>query len=138
MHTTDVGTANVPAFLTKLWKLVEDPVYNDLISWAPNGRSFVIKNQSRFSKELLPLYFKHNNMASFIRQLNMYGFRKLTSIENSGLKADKDDMEFYHQYFLKGQESLLEYIKRKVSVCPGFHLIIGVTSFLESIFSFQK
>ena len=77
-------------------------------------------------------------MASFIRQLNMYGFRKLTSIENSGLKADKDDMEFYHQYFLKGQESLLEYIKRKVSVCPGFHLIIGVTSFLESIFLFQK
>lgn len=127
MHTTDVGTANVPAFLTKLWKLVEDPVYNDLISWAPNGRSFVIKNQSRFSKELLPLYFKHNNMASFIRQLNMYGFRKLTSIENSGLKADKDDMEFYHQYFLKGQESLLEYIKRKVSLST--HYLTQVTSF---------
>lgn len=33
MHTTDLGTANVPAFLTKLWKLVEDPLYNDLICW---------------------------------------------------------------------------------------------------------
>lgn len=116
-----------------------------------NGRSFIIKNQSRFSKELLPLYFKHNNMASFIRQLNMCkltffsfhsklfplhsisnycfltitlfdyflvhvadGFRKLTSIENSGLKSEKDDMEFFHQYFLKGQEGYLEFIKRKV------------------------
>ncbi|KAI1285290.1 Heat shock factor protein 1 [Halotydeus destructor] len=114
MHTTELGTANVPAFLTKLWKLVEDPVYNDLISWSPNGRSFVIKNQSRFSKELLPLYFKHNNMASFIRQLNMYGFRKLTNIENSGLKTDKDEMEFYHQCFIKDQEGLLEFIKRKI------------------------
>lgn len=42
------------------------------------------------------------------------GFRKLTSIENSGLKSDKDDMEFFHQYFLKGQEGYLEFIKRKV------------------------
>lgn len=111
----DVGTANVPAFLTKLWKLVEDPAYSDLISWSSNGRSFVIRNPARFSKELLPLYFKHNNMASFIRQLNMYGFRKLTSIENSGLRSERDEMEFYHQYFLKQQENLLEYIKRKAS-----------------------
>ena len=114
MHTTEGGIANVPAFLTKLWKLVEDPRYNDLIAWAGNGRSFIIHNQTRFSKDLLPLYFKHNNMASFIRQLNMYGFRKSTSIENSGLKADKDEMEFYHQYFLRGQENMLEFIKRKV------------------------
>jgi heat shock transcription factor 1 len=106
----------VSAFLTKLWKLVEDPRYNNLISWALDGKSFIIHNQTRFSKDLLPLYFKHNNMASFIRQLNMYGFRKSTSIENSGLKADTDKMEFYHQYFLKGQESKLEFIKRKVCI----------------------
>lgn len=31
----------------------------------------MIKNQSQFAKELLPMYYKHNNMASFIRQLNM-------------------------------------------------------------------
>jgi len=36
-----------------------------------NGRSFHILDQARFAKEILPLYFKHNNIASFIRQLNM-------------------------------------------------------------------
>ena len=35
------------------------------------GRSFHVLDQSRFAKEILPLYFKHNNIASFIRQLNM-------------------------------------------------------------------
>jgi len=36
-----------------------------------NGRSFHVIDQARFAKEILPLYFKHNNIASFIRQLNM-------------------------------------------------------------------
>lgn len=43
------------------------------------------------------------------------GFRKITHIENTGLKVENDEIEFYHSYFLKGQENLLEYIKRKVT-----------------------
>ncbi|XP_074605492.1 uncharacterized protein LOC141858598 [Brevipalpus obovatus] len=108
------ASSNVPAFLTKLWKLVSDPKYDHLIHWSENGKSFIIKNQAQFAKDLLPLYFKHNNMASFIRQLNMYGFRKITSIENSGLRADRDEIEFYHHHFVKNQEDLLELIKRKI------------------------
>lgn len=35
------------------------------------GNSFLVLDEQRFAKEILPKYFKHNNMASFIRQLNM-------------------------------------------------------------------
>ncbi|XP_034748567.1 heat shock factor protein 1 isoform X1 [Etheostoma cragini] len=55
-------------------------------------------------------------MASFIRQLNMYGFRKVVHIEQGGLvKPEKDDTEFQHQFFIRGQEGLLDNIKRKVT-----------------------
>ncbi|XP_062265575.1 heat shock factor protein 1 isoform X1 [Platichthys flesus] len=107
---------NVPAFLTKLWTLVEDPDTDPLICWSPSGTSFHVFDQGHFSKEVLPKFFKHNNMASFIRQLNMYGFRKVVHIEHSGLvKPERDDTEFQHPFFIKGQEHLLENIKRKVT-----------------------
>ncbi|XP_070382618.1 heat shock factor protein-like isoform X3 [Dermacentor albipictus] len=112
MHTT-VVSSNVPAFLVKLWKLVEDEKCNDLISWSSSGQSFIIHNQIQFAKELLPLYFKHSNMASFIRQLNMYGFRKVANIDQ-GLRSDREEIEFFHNFFVRGQECLLEFIKRKV------------------------
>lgn len=42
------------------------------------------------------------------------GFHKVVSVEQGGLRVDKDEMEFAHPFFLKGQESSLELIKRKV------------------------
>ncbi|XP_039359039.1 heat shock factor protein 4-like isoform X4 [Mauremys reevesii] len=82
-----------------------------------NGTSFHVFDQGQFAKEVLPKYFKHNNMASFVRQLNMYGFRKVVNIEQGGLvKPERDDTEFQHLYFLQGHEHLLEHIKRKVSI----------------------
>lgn len=113
MHTIEVGASNVPAFLVKLWKLVDDEKCNDLISWSSTGRSFIIHNQIRFAKDLLPLYFKHSNMASFIRQLNMYGFRKVANIDQ-GLRTEREEVEFFHDFFVRGQECLLGLIKRKV------------------------
>ncbi|XP_028919528.1 heat shock factor protein 1 isoform X1 [Ornithorhynchus anatinus] len=114
------GPGNVPAFLTKLWSLVGDPDTDPLICWSPSGSSFHVFDQGQFAKEVLPKYFKHNNMASFVRQLNMYGFRKVVHIEQGGLvKPEKDDTEFQHPYFVRGQEQLLESIKRKVTSVSG-------------------
>uniref|UniRef100_A0A672I702 Heat shock factor protein 1-like n=1 Tax=Salarias fasciatus TaxID=181472 RepID=A0A672I702_SALFA len=111
---------SVPAFLTKLWTLVEDPETDPLICWSPSGASFHVFDQGRFSKEVLPKFFKHNNMASFIRQLNMYGFRKVVHIEQGGLvKPERDDTEFQHSFFIRGHEELLEKIKRKVTNVPA-------------------
>ncbi|XP_049643375.1 heat shock factor protein 4 [Suncus etruscus] len=109
------GPSPVPAFLGKLWALVGDPGTDHLIRWSPNGTSFLVGDQSRFAKEVLPHYFKHSNMASFVRQLNMYGFRKVVSLEQGGLlQPERDHVEFQHPSFLRGREQLLERVRRKV------------------------
>ncbi|KAM4802203.1 heat shock factor protein 2-like [Urocitellus parryii] len=81
-----------------------------------NGQSFLVLDEQRFAKEILPKYFKHNNMASFVRQLNMYGFRKVVHTDSGIVKQERDGpVEFQHPYFKQGQDDLLENIKRKVS-----------------------
>lgn len=108
--------SNVPAFLTKLWSLVEDGATNEFICWSQNGQSFLVLDEQRFAKEILPKYFKHNNMASFVRQLNMYGFRKVIHMDTGIVKQERDGpIEFQHPFFKQEQDDLLENIKRKVS-----------------------
>jgi heat shock transcription factor 1 len=38
MHTISEMGTSVPAFLGKLWRLVEDPETDDLICWSPVSR----------------------------------------------------------------------------------------------------
>ncbi|XP_071425470.1 heat shock factor protein 3-like isoform X2 [Pithys albifrons albifrons] len=107
--------APVPGFLAKLWALLEDPHSDDVICWSRNGENFCILDEQRFAKELLPKYFKHNNISSFIRQLNMYGFRKVIALENGIITAEKSSViEFQHPFFKQGKAHLLENIKRKI------------------------
>ncbi|XP_077031355.1 heat shock factor protein 2 isoform X3 [Agelaius phoeniceus] len=110
------ASPGVPAFLSKLWALLGETPSNQLITWSQNGKSFLVLDEQRFAKEILPKYFKHNNMASFVRQLNMYGFRKVVHVDSGIVKQERDGpVEFRHAYFRQGREDLLEHIKRKVS-----------------------
>jgi hypothetical protein len=95
----------IPHFLTKLYQILENPEYENIIQWNDNGTSFLIKNISVFSQKVLPLYFKHNNYASFIRQLNIYDFHKIRTRDNAQL--------YGHSLFQKNNEEQLNLIKRK-------------------------
>jgi len=47
-----------------------------LLAWSPDGNNVLLREPKHFGQTLLPLYFKHTNYLSFIRQLNGHGFRK--------------------------------------------------------------
>ena len=68
---------NLIRFPEKLWTIIEE-CDTGAIQWSPNGMSIVI-DYSIFQKHYLNdfSHFKTHNMASFVRQLNLYGFHKI-------------------------------------------------------------
>lgn len=75
-----------------------------VVSWQPHGRCFVVHKTKEFVNHVMPKYFKQTKMASFQRQLNLYGFNRLTGgIDKGG---------YYHELFLRGKVSLAYDIHR--------------------------
>jgi len=100
-------TIVVPGFIQKTYDIfMNDEYNNDYCCWNNDGTSIIVKDQSHFTKSVLPRYFKHSNFQSFVRQLNMYDFHKVMQDPSNG--------EFKHQFFKRGRDDLLINIKRKV------------------------
>lgn len=59
-------------FVLKIYEMLADIQFKSLISWSNNGTSFVIHDNHKFAVEVLPRFFRHNNISSFICQLNSY------------------------------------------------------------------
>lgn len=70
--------ANMMSFPLKLYEMlerVEAEGCQDVVSWQSHGRCFLVHDVARF-KETLPNFFKLSKIASFQRQLNLYGFQR--------------------------------------------------------------
>ena len=68
-------------FPAKLHQVLEDMEKNgheNIMGWMPHGRSFMVKDPKEFIKDYMPTYFNQHKLASFQRQLNLYGFKRLT------------------------------------------------------------
>ena len=112
------GTKPQTIFIHKLYDMLEDGNISHLIWWTGNNESFCLLPGEEFSK-VLAQYFKHTNIASFIRQLNMYGFHKVNDAgqsENGG-ENNVARWEFRHlaNHFRKGDIESLKLIKRRSS-----------------------
>ena len=91
-----------PPFLTKTFEMVDDAGTDHIVRWS-GDTSFVVTDPGKFSVTVLPCYFKHNNLSSFMRQLNIYGFRKVNS----------ESWEFSNPSFQRGSPDRLREIKRR-------------------------
>ncbi|MBN3280551.1 HSF1 protein, partial [Polyodon spathula] len=61
--------SNVPAFLTKLWTLVEDPDTDPLICWSPVSG----EGQGKRGRPNLPHYLEHKNIRKFTNERRPFG-----------------------------------------------------------------
>jgi len=101
------GAANQPniPFPRKLFDLIEDEP-NSLVEWSPRGDSFFIRDPDEFCAQVLPKYFRHTKLTSFQRQLNLYGFRRITKGENQGA--------YFHSDFSRSHPEKVDGIRRVV------------------------
>lgn len=104
-------------FVKKLFQMLQEDTYKDVVRWTSNGDSFVVINTTEFTKEILPRHFKHSNFASFVRQLNKYDFHKvkIPNEEKQSYQYGEDAWEFKHPDFRINDRESLENIKRKSS-----------------------
>jgi len=84
----------VPTFPAKMHAILSNKELSDVIEWLPHGRAWRILKPRTFEIHVLPRYFHHNKLSSFVRQTNGWGFRRLTQ--------GYDRNAYYHEYFLKG------------------------------------
>lgn len=97
------SVAEETTFPEKLFILLESES-PELIRWLNHGLAFKVVDPDRFAQEVLPKYFRHTNLSSFQRQLNLYGFRKITKGHDIGAT--------FHPSFQKGNRELTSEIKR--------------------------
>ncbi|KAM7209463.1 hypothetical protein V8F20_000201 [Naviculisporaceae sp. PSN 640] len=106
----------IPPFVQKLSSFLDESRNTDLIRWSDKGDSFIVLDEDEFAKTLIPELFKHNNYASFVRQLNMYGFHKRVGLSDNSMKAserkNKSPSEYYNPYFRRGHPNLLWLINK--------------------------
>lgn len=75
---------NNKSFLSKLYDIINDITYKDIISWNIEGNGIIIKNTIKLCELVLPKFYNHRNYSSFVRQLNLYGFHKSKGMLKEG------------------------------------------------------
>ena len=105
---SDSSTAGKEIFPMKLHALLADPAVQDVVSWLPEGKSFVVLRSDVFAYRVLPRYFAPegsnslnarpaaakdgaikkaqgvHKYPSFTRKLNRWGFRQISRGPDAG------------------------------------------------------
>lgn len=125
-------------FVKKLFQMLQEDTYKDVVRWTSSGDSFVVINTTEFTKEILPRHFKHSNFASFVRQLNKYDFHKvkIPNEEKQNYEYGEDAWEFKHPDFRINDRESLENIKRKSSKKSSLNYNPNVANSGSSVDSF--
>jgi hypothetical protein len=87
-----------PSTLHLMLQDVDDEGLAHIVSWEIHGRAFKIHKPQDFEQKIIPRYFNQTKITSFHRQLNLYGFTRISQGRDKGV--------YYHELFLRGKHFL--------------------------------
>jgi len=95
-------------FPRRLYRLLKDTEgargRPDLISFTNGGTAFQIHQPEEFERVVLPLYFRHGKLSSFLRQCRKYGFKRV--LKENGRR--KGVYTYNHPLFRDGKPELCD------------------------------
>jgi hypothetical protein len=94
-----------PIKLHRMLQECEEHGKSHIVSWQPDGRSFRVHAPSKFVDMVLSFYFSQTKYRSFQRQLNHYGFERMTKGPLEG--------SYSHPCFLQDQPKLCYEMRRE-------------------------
>jgi hypothetical protein len=102
------------SFPFKLHLMLENATkdgYDHIVSWLNNGTAFKVLKCEEFVDKVMPFYFDQSKYESFRRQLNLYGFSRVTRGADRGVIS--------HPNFIQADRSLCKLITRKPQTKSG-------------------
>ena len=112
LHQFSYRTKPLSPFISKLRFLLSCRKHEHAIHWSGDGRSIIITDVDIFRNSVLlnqTEMFKTRNFTSFVRQLNLYGFRKVPS---NGRGVCGSNMRFEHAHFRRDRPELMQFVQR--------------------------
>eukprot|EP00571_Detonula_confervacea_P015791 CAMPEP_0172299800 /NCGR_PEP_ID=MMETSP1058-20130122/2014_1 /TAXON_ID=83371 /ORGANISM="Detonula confervacea, Strain CCMP 353" /LENGTH=298 /DNA_ID=CAMNT_0013009363 /DNA_START=173 /DNA_END=1069 /DNA_ORIENTATION=+ len=104
MNCPLIDQRHFPLKLYDMLEYVADSQYSSAVSWSRDGQAFVVHNKDTFLEYIVPMFFKQTKFRSFTRQLNLYGFAR---VSNEGPNA-----AWQHEHFIRGSVERLKSIQR--------------------------
>ena len=95
-------------------EVLDRPDMETIITWMPHGRAFAVLQPQQLRDNVLPRFFKQTKFMSFTRQLNLWGFKRITKGDDSGA--------YYHELFLRGRSRLAMLMRRQKIKGTGIKL----------------
>eukprot|EP00540_Astrosyne_radiata_P020461 CAMPEP_0116844412 /NCGR_PEP_ID=MMETSP0418-20121206/12671_1 /TAXON_ID=1158023 /ORGANISM="Astrosyne radiata, Strain 13vi08-1A" /LENGTH=338 /DNA_ID=CAMNT_0004475357 /DNA_START=96 /DNA_END=1113 /DNA_ORIENTATION=+ len=83
------SSIRVQKFPVKLYAILAQKEFSDIITWMPHGRSWKVLKPNLFESLVMPLFFEYSNYHSFNRLVNAWSFRRISSGPDRG--------SYYHE-----------------------------------------
>ena len=83
------SSIRVQKFPVKLYAILSQKEFADIVCWMPHGRSWKVLKPNLFESLVMPLFFEYSNYHSFNRLVNAWSFRRISTGPDRG--------SYYHE-----------------------------------------
>jgi HSF-type DNA-binding len=100
-------------FPDKLYRMIEtceQEGKTDVVSFSVHGTTFAIHKPKRFTSEVMTRFFKQSKLTSFQRQLNLYGFKRISTGPDIGAYWVRIDLTIFGIIFAGSFSNILWFL----------------------------